>query len=221
MLFRSIFLHGLPGVRSKQNLEIAEAAARRTGATTQVLMYSGLGHAQGEFNFLQCVRDVEYVYTQVVEDPKVTEIQLVGHSWGGYLAIRLAKMDSTKLRKIILMSPLVAFPSDPNAVAAAIGNYAKEYPHLTLGNPQVRASEMMSIRSESSIHEWIGKIPETVEVLFLQATGDQITPLKAAEEALRHFKGRPVFELVATDHSFVENRPQLTERIAHFMSDHL
>lgn len=214
----NVSLHGFPGIHSKQNREIAEVIAEVTGDRTEVFLYSGLGVAPGLFSFRKCIREVESRIADILDESSSIRIRLIGHSWGGYLALRMASIYAGRLEKLVLMSPLLEFPSEEVA-RHGLKAYQNEYPKLQLGDIEELALEMSTVANENSPFDLIATLPEDLEVLFLQAKNDEITPDIHALKALEYFKRPPVFEFVETDHSFVDNRPQIARRIAEFLAD--
>ena len=96
--------------------------------------------------------------------------------------------------------------------------YAADNPQISLGDLHARAHEFVGLASEGSPLDWIEKISTETEVLFLQAQVDDITPGEHAEEARRRFRRAPTFELFRTEHSFIENRPAVKQRLSAFFS---
>ncbi len=213
----NISLHGFPGVHSKQNREIAEVVAQVTGHRTEVFLYSGLGVAPGTFSFRNCIREVESRIDEILNESTATKIRLIGHSWGGYLALRMACIYASRLEKLVLMSPLLEFPGE-EAAREGLKAYQRDYPFLNLGDIEKLALELSTVASENSPYDLVASLPKELVVLFLQAKNDEITPEANALKALEYFKRPPVFELVETDHSFVENRPRIARRIAEFLA---
>lgn len=214
----NVLLHGFPGIHSKQNREIAEIVAEITGDRTELFLYSGLGVAPGVFSFRKCISDVEGRISAILDESSSTKMRLIGHSWGGYLALRMASIYASRLEKMVLMSPLLEFPSEEVA-RHGLRAYQHEYPQLNLGDLDALADELSNIANENTSYNLIATIPEEVEVLFLQAKNDEITPDKNAIKALEYFKRPPIFEFVETDHSFVSDRPRIARRIAEFLID--
>lgn len=214
----NVMLHGFPGIHSKQNREIAEVIADRTGNRTEVFLYSGLGVAPGVFSFRKCISDVEARVAEILEESSSTKISLIGHSWGGYLALRLASIYASRLEKLVLMSPLLEFPNEEVA-RHGLKAYKHEYPQLNFGDLDALADELSNIANENTPFDLIATIPEEIDVLFLQAKNDEITPDANAIKALEYFKRPPIFEFVETDHSFVGDRPRIARRIAEFLAD--
>jgi uncharacterized protein len=92
-----ILLHGFPG--NERNQDVAQAI-RRAGANVFLFQYRGAWGSGGEFSFANAQDDVAAALTFLREpanasrlriDP--TRIALIGHSMGGWLALRGAASD--------------------------------------------------------------------------------------------------------------------------------
>jgi pimeloyl-ACP methyl ester carboxylesterase len=212
----TVFLHGFPALHSKQNREIAEVAAKNLERETHLLFYTGLGFAPGEFRFQKCLSDVATYFAELIEKRPKVKIDIVGHSWGGYLALQMATRFAPQIRRMVLMSPLLMFSAIDLGVEI-LDDYARNNPMLTLGDPEELAVDFTEIGSSMPAAELIGAVSEAIEILFLQARNDDITPTRFALNMIDDFKRRPLLEIVDTDHSFIVDRPRLSQRIAAFL----
>lgn len=218
---RFVFLHGYPGVRSKQNRDVAEVLAERFRREAHVLLYSGLTQAPGEFSFRNCMDDVRS-YLDSILTHEANPIDLVGHSWGGFLALNVISEYRKFIRRVALMSPLLQFPPPSPTIDDRLRRYfeemAKENSALRLGNTEDRLKEFIEVGQAHPTDELIAKIPEEIPVLFLQAEKDDVTPTSVARAKQNLFKGPIQFELVATDHSFLTGRDDLARRLVEFFA---
>jgi len=212
----TVFLHGFPALHSKQNREIAEVAANSLERETHLLFYAGLGFAPGEFRFQKCLTDVAGYFSELIEKRPKLRIDVVGHSWGGYLALQMANRFPSQIRRMVLMSPLLMF-SAINLGVETLQDYARDNSMLTFGDPDELALDFVETGRSIPPAELIGRVSEAIEILFLQARNDEITPTRIALNMIDDFKRRPTFEIVDTDHSFVVDRPRLSQRIAAFL----
>lgn len=217
----TVFLHGFPGIRSRQNRDIAEQVALLTGHRVKVLLYGGLGHAPGIFTFRSCLDDVSSCVDDLLKDlsreggrPK---IQLVGHSWGGFLALVMASRRTDRVSKMVLMSPLLGFASEDQALSA-FKNIAGDHPELCLGDTAELSRDFAQVGTEYPPERLVASLPETIDILFLQAKEDPITLTPIAEQVVQKFRRRPDFRLVDQDHSFLVDRPTLAAKIAAYLS---
>jgi pimeloyl-ACP methyl ester carboxylesterase len=101
-----VLLHGLPG--NEQNLDLAQVM-RRAGWTVITFHFRGSWGSQGRFTLLNCSEDVEELLSQLRHtdlahawgvDPK--HIVLIGHSFGGEVAARIASRDPGLLGTALL-----------------------------------------------------------------------------------------------------------------------
>lgn len=102
-----ILLHGFPG--NEKNFDLAHVF-RRAGFNTLIFYYRGSWGSGGTYSFQNCLEDVEVVL-DYLRDPTVsksyridpTDIILVGHSWGGFVAL-YAGINDPKIRRIASIS---------------------------------------------------------------------------------------------------------------------
>jgi pimeloyl-ACP methyl ester carboxylesterase len=216
----TLFFHGFPGLRSKQNRDLAEQMARSTGRPSYVFLYPGLTQAEGSFSFPACL---DAVHRQVESLLGIDEFQvdLVGHSWGGFLGLSLLSRFPTRIRRAVLLSPLLSFgqPDSESHILTekAFEKMGLENPDLKLGHPSILAEEFRGVGLKYPAESIIGGISDRAEILILQSRLDEITPADVAMGYLSYFKKKPFFELVETDHSFLLNRSATSERIQRFL----
>ncbi len=206
----TLFLHGFPGVRSRQNRDLAEKAAARTGRKCILPLYSGLGQAEGEFSFLKCRADIQALAKELLTT--YGSIDLVGHSWGGYLALGLANDHQEKIGSLILMSPLLYFFT-LDLAQQAFKLTRENGPELRLGPTDELAREFYALGTNDRADDFARGISRMTKVLIFQAATDDTTPASYAENLVNLFKERPKYELVATDHSFLVNRDRALDRV--------
>jgi len=205
----TISLHGFPAVRSQQNRFYADLVAKDLSRDCTVLLYDGLGFSPGVFSFKETLKEVD-AYFSKFELAKDEKVDLLGHSWGGFLSLYLTSRYPERIGRLVLMSPLLEFGQ---AAQSRV-----ELEKTAASNPQLKLADKLA-----EDFEWVGRthptapmiqaIPESVKVTFLQAQSDQITPAQIAQAMLKNFKVAPVFELLDTDHSFIENRSQNAAKI--------
>jgi pimeloyl-ACP methyl ester carboxylesterase len=205
----TLFLHGFPGVRSKQNKDLAEKASR-LGRRCFVPLYAGLGQAEGEFSFLKCRDQVRSFAKELLQAHGT--LDLVGHSWGGYLALGIAAEEQEKIDRLVLMSPLLYFFTLDLAQQAfrmtAEGNQA-----LHLGVTDDLAREFHTLGNKDRAEDLARAVSAETKVSIFQAASDDTTPASYAESLVNRFKKRPSYEAVVTDHSFLVNRERALDRV--------
>lgn len=212
-----VFLHGFPSIRSKQNREIAAAVNAELGWPTDLLLYSGLGCAPGEFTFSGCVDEVGDYFAKLLRE-RDRKIDLIGHSWGGFVSLLMASRYPERVRRLVLMSPLLWFASEAE-VYGGFTELTKEHADLNLGNTSDLVRDFCLIGEKYPTASLIKGLSPATEVLFLQAKVDPLTPAEIAIKMKDLFPRPPIFELVDNDHSFLSDRPQLSQRIAKFLRE--
>ncbi len=210
-----VFLHGFPSTRSKQNREIAEGVVASTGRPADLLLYSGLGCATGQFTFSGCLNDVGDYFERIFSG-SVKHIDLVGHSWGGFLSLLMASRYGDRVRKMVLLSPLLHF-ADEERVFYGFSEIQKENLQLALGDMRALVRDFCDIGKRHVTDQLLAQLSPHTETLFLQAQVDQLTPAEIAIQKKALFPRPPSFELVANDHSFLSDRPELAQRIGRFL----
>ncbi len=206
----TLFLHGFPGVRSKQNRDLAERAATEKSRRSYVPLYTGLGHSDGEFSFLKCRDEIGELAEKLLAQNK--SIDLVGHSWGGYLSLGLAAAHGARIERLVLMSPLIWFFTK-DICQQAFSLTGKENAHIHLGNTDDRAHEFFKLGNAHLANDYARQISLTTDVSLFQAAADDTTPVSYAEGLVNQFKKRPRYETVATDHSFLISREQALTQV--------
>lgn len=212
----TLVLHGFPGIRSKQNREIAETIASRTAAPVRLVLYAGLGHAPGVFSFQTCVEQVRSYFADLIQESATRPVNLVGHSWGGFLSLVLAREFPEHVRRVALMSPLLQF-FDETTMAGALQEYQKQYSFLRLEEPSSLAREFVQVGKALAPENLIRALSDSIEILFLQASDDPITPPSVAESHLPFFVRQPDYRVVTNDHSFLSRRVEVATDIASFL----
>lgn len=206
----TLFLHGFPGVRSKQNRDLAERAADGFGRRCFVPLYDGLGVAEGRFSFESCRDQIQSFAEKLLAENET--LDLVGHSWGGYLALGLAAKHQERIERLILMSPLLHFFT-LDVCKQAFTLTAEGNADLDLGNIETLAKEFHTLGNREHAYRHAQTISSRTMVSIFQAASDDTTPASYAEHLVNQFRERPGYEAVATDHSFLLNRPQALERV--------
>jgi pimeloyl-ACP methyl ester carboxylesterase len=211
----TLFLHGFPGIRSRQNRDLAEALAERTGRPSHLFLYAGLSQVEGQFSFRECLAGVHAGVERILGQGEF-EIDVVGHSWGGFLALTLMDRHPQRIRRAVLMSPLLEFAAEA-LCERAFAEMARENPQISIGDPLGLAKEFKGVSLDFPTDTLISSISEKTRLLILQSREDEITPASVAAGFLPRFRQQPLFEIVETDHSFLGDRAWLANRIGDFL----
>jgi predicted ATPase len=116
---------------------------------------------------------------------------------------------------MLLISPLLQFLEESVCVTAWTETQANN-PQIDLGNIKELAREFVEVGSENDTYQSVRHVSTETDVLILQSRTDEVTPAIEAEKRLPLFARRPVYELVETDHAFLNDRDVIQKRIAMF-----
>jgi pimeloyl-ACP methyl ester carboxylesterase len=211
-----VFLHGFPGLRSKQNRDLAEQAANGVSGKSFVALYSGLGQAPGQFSFSGCLLDVRGFFHDLMTKWPDRQFTLVGHSWGGLMALILASEFPSRIHSLVLLSPLLDFKGENGQ---GIGReefieMGREHPEISFGGADFLSADFDNLGKQIDIPAVIEKIPAQTQILFLQAKNDKITPESVAKQLLPHFRATVSYREIEVDHSFLgEGRSEVSRFI--------
>ncbi|MES2857413.1 MAG: alpha/beta fold hydrolase, partial [Bdellovibrionota bacterium] len=185
---RTLFLHGFPAVRSQQNRFYAELVSQRLNRETTVLLYDGLGFSDGVFSFSKTLAAVEETFLEFVKqaDAAKEKIDLVGHSWGGFMSLNLASKYASSISRLVLMSPLLKF-GEATRSRDAFEQTAKANPQLVLGDHATLGNDFVEVGAKIPIEKLIHSIPASLDITLLQAKDDSITPPDVVESLLSSF----------------------------------
>lgn len=198
-----LFLHGFPGLKTRQNRDLDEAVKAGLGLQTLRPLGRGLGVEPGTFRFTEEIDRREADCRGHADQSLV----LVGHSWGGYQALHLASRCPEKLRGVILMSPLMGIPKDLQPILTQIH---AEHPEVNWGSDRELISDGEALGAQQPFEKTLEKIPGDLRITILQAKEDPITPDDLLIAKLGHFKRAPWVRFLETDHQFLVNRPAVT-----------
>lgn len=109
-----LFLHGFPAEAGK-NEDIALKIAESLGCDTYVPHYPGLGENQGEFSFQGCILSSIELAQTLLKRFHYTKLDLVGHSWGGFVAYHLASI-LKETQSLVLLAPFSKNPSEKEVI---------------------------------------------------------------------------------------------------------
>ncbi len=212
---RTIFLHGFPGFKTRQNQDYAAKLQDHLGGRCDVLFYSGLGVATGVFNFASCVAEVRSYVSEICRSHKAEQLNLVGHSWGGFLTLLLCNEFPDQIKNIALISPLLAFRAAHDA-RISLGQTKDEYPNMQLAPLEELTAEFGRVADQYPVDQLIKNLNPALRVLFIQARNDLITRTEVAHEKRGLFPMKLNYHEIDTDHSFLTER----EAVIHLLLEH-
>ncbi len=208
-----VFLPGFPAIRSRRNEDIAQYLSGFLNATVYVLHYQGLGqNRRGPFSFQSSMQEAGSALRELTEFH--SGISLVGHSWGGAVALTQLSSYHSKLKKLVLMSPLVHFGTRGD-IDRFMSSLLAEHGSL-FGEVERNKilEEIYAVADGFDLGNRLQKHPlKTEQVTILQAKTDDETPPDKAREVLPLFPNPPRYLELDQDHSFLTNRDEIMRAV--------
>jgi len=200
-----LFLHGFPSLRSRQNLDLAEAATQEFHRKSFIPHYRGLGVSPGRFFFESSLVDAREALSNITK--KFSKVHLIGHSWGGAVALNLLKEHPTAIASLTLLSPLLDFEITDASIIALAREVRSDYPSLFAS-----ITEAEQIEDAKIIHKahrpilWMSDVKK-VPLLVFQATHDPYTPKEKTILLVQAWDASARYLEIDLDHSFLNDRP--------------
>lgn len=227
-----IMFHGFPGVIT--NLDIA-SELHQNGWNVLVINYRGAWGSQGNFSYSNALEDVQATISYIKQNNVALEnridierIGLIGHSFGGFLALKTASLD-TSIKAVASLSP------------ANLGLFV----HMIEQNPAIEAQIYEGIKestfflngctAESIMEEVRHNRNDWNTFLFASTLADRKLLLTAAtqdEELPKAFFHNPLVQILSnsqefqhkvfeTDHGYTNVRKELAVTLDEWFKDNL
>ncbi len=211
-----VIFHGFPSEKLFKNRDIAMKVASELKLDSRVMHYFGLGESVGEFSFLRSIKDsinwTEHLLT------KYKKLHLVGHSWGGLVAINVLKAHFSKIEKVILLSPFNDLHVDIEPILL-VREIMKARPYLFYSRSEKQIlEELITISKKFNPRDIAKSLPAKKSIHIIQAKVDEDVPLKTTQEYLSFFKSKPKLEIWDIDHSFTKDREKLLKRVINLLA---
>jgi esterase/lipase len=205
-----LFLHGYPANIGCKNRDLADFISKELLVDTFLIHYSGLGNSSGNFSFSNSVIDVNTII-EYIKKMGYSKIHFIGHSWGGYLTLRLSPLWDND-SKIILLSPFIHFPKEHEFNLLVSHIYKETSPLLSPMSENEVFDDLVKIRlSEEEMISTIQQLNN--KIVLIQAQNDDETPRHHAENFSKLLQDQVEYHEINTDHSFTTNRELLKETL--------
>ena len=123
-----VSFHGLPGIKSDANRDLLEALTSEKKVFSLLIPYPNLSN--NSFSFLEDTLQVLEVLRHLSEKYKSHEWQILGHSWGGLVALIALSQKIVSAQKVCLLSPYTKFPQSDGVLVEILNKLQEEYPLL-------------------------------------------------------------------------------------------
>ena len=208
-----LILHGLPGIRSRQNRDLAEQLNMQFGLSTRVIIYPGLGVSQGPFSFAKSVHELETQIEELQKNNPQIKIHLIGHSFGGYLSLRMLQKFPHAVQSLFLMSPLV-FELSRRQLEHLGNEIRTSHPTIQFPNIDELFPDYEKNNQLCPVENFKKPPFEQTPIYMIQAKEDQITPTITAQQFVNgtHIQYYEILQ----DHSFLQDRAEILTHIKKF-----
>lgn len=207
-----ILLHGFPGISTKQNRDLAPVCFDKLGLPTAIIFYPGLSVNPGKFKYTKTYELICKFIRQCLEVNSEIKFLLFGHSFGGYLSLRLAKDFNEHIEKIFFLSPLLHIISDQLLEELVTKLYAEQsyLERHTLEEFYEDHKKFVLDYEPDQLKTYLSNI----KVKLLQAKEDNITPTPIAKNFI---KGTAIqYEESPQEHAFISNRQEVFDKVVAF-----
>lgn len=211
-----LMLHGFPSesfneTKFEKNRDVAAILSKFYGCDSYLHHYDGLGrNKNGTFNFVDSINDSKLLMSILLQ--KYKELILIGHSWGGAVAINCFKDFHQQISKMILLSPFNIIP-DPLILKPILQEAIKECPYiLKTKSVEDLIQELNHVKHHLNPREVIQEINYQGDVLVLQARDDKEVSMESTTEFTTLFRGKIKYEILDSDHSFTYNRDSMLQK---------
>lgn len=209
-----LLLHGFPAHRGVKNLDVADALFRKTGDTVYILHYKGLGESRGTFRFTDSIRETRGVVDRIVGELGHEKIVVIGHSWGGLVALNLLLDRSPQIERTILLSPVCHMTKTEDLYKWLIDEAPNEWPGVYGELSRAEITADFDVILEKHLPSVIVPTLSTeVPISLIQAKLDAVTTADRAAALTTKFRKPIRYRELNLDHSFTENRRELIETI--------
>ena len=201
----TLFLHGFPA-ESGKNEDLAAEVAGSLHQDVYLLHYRGLGNALGSFSFAGSIREALAVARTLLDRYPERNLNLVGHSWGGLVALNLlTEVSEARIHRVFLMAPLTFLPPPELHGILAAGYVDRERRRGRSVDEGALAQDFETVRRD---HAPVDLIPRLGAVCkrtkIVQGIEDTIVPSSATRAFVARCVPAPFYEEFTESHWFAD-----------------
>lgn len=215
-----LFLHGFPGSKAVKNLDVALLARAELQRDVFLVHYKGLGESRGDFLFTTAVRETAALVEWLISKKGYKSVHLVGHSFGGLLAVNCAIAHPNLVGSILLISPFChMLKTDPLYRWFTDGVRAE---HPGIFGPRERREiegDVDEILAKHLPLERAPDISETIKISIIQSKTDDVTPAQVAKQFAARLRIKPAYVELDQDHGFTQDRIEFSRTINKLLTD--
>ncbi len=223
-----LFLHGFPAeppldpkLREgwpsipEKGIDIAQALHLATGNDAYVMHYAGLGRSKGVFSFTHSIEEA-IAFAEHLRASGYKRVHVVGHSWGGLVAIQVYKRLADTTAKLVLIAPYTNIP-DRRVLTPLLNSFAQVYPNR-FEEKGVTAddliNQMLEVKRTAPPSRTIAEsFFSPVQLTVIQGRADEEVSPESTKAFCSIASARSKYVELEGDHSFSENRSVLLENV--------
>lgn len=215
-----VFFHGFPADSGK-NEDIAEYICATSKKDAFVPHFSGLGLSEGLFSFRNSILDSLQFLDQLANT--YSKMHIIGHSWGGLVAINLL-FRRNDLGKIILLAPLTRLTDSPEEITGTLTWFIDSRKSLRQNcdyELQALEKDFCSLQKDCSPIHFVESLAQRVsvnQVHVLQGSQDSVVNPADTVSWVEKMRGTATLKLSPDDHWF-QDRAQLRSFVAQRLSE--
>ncbi|OFZ54827.1 MAG: hypothetical protein A2428_07070 [Bdellovibrionales bacterium RIFOXYC1_FULL_54_43] len=208
-----LLFHGFPANKGNKNSDVAEALFSETPYDIYIIHYRGLGNAKGAFSFSHSILESVNSAKALISRYHYEQVHLIGHSWGGLVAMNVFREIARFRGKLLLLSPFNEFP-DNSVLSSIIESVIQEIPvlfgHATLDSVLDDLESVKSSCSPRNIASTL-QVPSS-SITIIQASRDEEVSVASTKVLCKLFPCAPKYLELDQDHSF-SNREDLVRAV--------
>lgn len=216
-----LMLHGFPAAvfsepSFEKNHDIGLYVSRNTKMDVCLPHYEGLGKSRGSFSFIKSIEDAIRIGHKLITVDGYRRIHLLGHSWGGFVAMSVLKALAGNVGKVVLLSPFTEVP-DAGSLKCLLESICSNV-DITFesGSIDDAVYELIQVGQCQSPNA-IAQVCTSNDIMIIQAKDDDEVPAQSTRRFVEMFKVRPQYVELDSDHRFMLNR----EYVKQLIVDHI
>ncbi len=208
-----LLLHGLPGQFST-NLDLGFMLAAKKSLPCFFPYAQGLGRSPGKPSLINHIEKLSEFLDFLKAEHGKDRFHLIGHSWGGFMAVNIWRKHPDAFKTVTLMAPLLEMPPN-DAVRARIDSLAEVNNKIQGYDVDV---ETMIQESELMGGHFLpmNQVVELKELGFkariLHGNQDEVIPVEHSQNFAQVFEG-DVDVIAYDDNHYLVDRVQLHDRL--------
>ena len=206
-----LLLHGFPAWSTK-NYDIAETLAL-DGFFSVVAHHIGLGLSQGQFSFKRSVEETAALIAQVRSVNPGRPVTVVGHSWGGFLALALAELADD----VVVLAPLTRVPKGQDLWNLVDGLFEESPQECSVYTRESLFAEFEELATAYPFDSMVAKCKDK-RVMVIHGTRDPVLPVKNSSEFVAALGSNVTYLELDDLHLLVGHRRRLLQELRRWVA---